>query len=271
MPVAMPMRATALREGLERRESAAARWSVRLAWFSFVLLLVAGLSHRYGLLETVAFLWVLGIVGFLALIALGLAMMGFSDLWQHGDRAGRRSLVGLLLALATLAPFLVGGWRFAVHPPLSDVSTDLVDPPSLAAAAARRDPRARRLAPISPGEAAMIAEHYPEASGRRYEATPGRVLRAVLELVGQRGWTIVAHRGGGEEDTETAIEALAGSFILRFPADVAIRLTDEGETTFVDMRSASHFGRHDLGDNAMRITRFLSELDKAVEVTSEAE
>lgn len=269
MPGAATMRAGRLREGFERRDSVAALWSVRCAVFAFVLFLVAAPSHRYGLLETVAFLWTLGIVGLLGLAALLLSALGFADLWQRGDRAGRRSLVGLLVALVTLAPFLVGGWRFAVHPPLSDVATDVADPPALVAAVAHRDPRARPVTPITPGAAAMIAEHYPQVSGRRYEVAPERVLQAILAILGERGWTVSSTRGGGEDDVEITVEARAGSFLLRFPADVAVRLTDEGPTTYVDMRSASHFGRHDLGDNAMRITRFLAELDAAVEALPE--
>jgi hypothetical protein len=40
-----------------------------------------------------------------------------------------------------------------------------------------------------------------------------------------------------------------------------VRLTDEGTSTYVDMRSASRYGRHDLGDNAAQITAFLALLD----------
>ena len=60
------------------------------------------------------------------------------------------------------------------------------------------------------------------------------------------------------------IEALARTAILAFPVDVSIRITDEGETSYVDMRSASRYGRHDLGDNAARIAGFLTALDAAV-------
>jgi uncharacterized protein (DUF1499 family) len=45
---------------------------------------------------------------------------------------------------------------------------------------------------------------------------------------------------------------------------VAIRVFDDSSATFVDMRSASRYGRHDLGDNATRINRFLSDLDDRV-------
>jgi len=51
---------------------------------------------------------------------------------------------------------------------------------------------------------------------------------------------------------------------LRFPVDAVVRMTDEGDATYVDMRSASQFGQHDLGDNARRIDDFLSDLDAAM-------
>ncbi len=39
---------------------------------------------------------------------------------------------------------------------------------------------------------------------------------------------------------------------------------DDGDTVIVDMRSASRYGRYDLGDNATRIVDFLAELDQQV-------
>jgi uncharacterized protein (DUF1499 family) len=66
------------------------------------------------------------------------------------------------------------------------------------------------------------------------------------------------------------IEALAHTPLLGFPVDVAVRLTDEGTSTYVDMRSASRYGRHDLGDNAARIAAFLGELDAEMAVQAGA-
>ncbi|PZN55303.1 MAG: hypothetical protein DIU65_06395, partial [Proteobacteria bacterium] len=51
---------------------------------------------------------------------------------------------------------------------------------------------------------------------------------------------------------------------LELPADVSVRISADAETTLVDMRSASRYGRHDLGDNARRIVVFLSELDSQI-------
>ncbi|MEM9104290.1 MAG: DUF1499 domain-containing protein [Pseudomonadota bacterium] len=49
--------------------------------------------------------------------------------------------------------------------------------------------------------------------------------------------------------------------IFGFASDISIRLSEEAETTFVDMRSVSRFGPHDLGTNARMINSFLIALD----------
>lgn len=49
--------------------------------------------------------------------------------------------------------------------------------------------------------------------------------------------------------------------VFGFASDVSIRLSEEAETTFVDMRSVSRFGPHDLGTNARIIDGFLGALD----------
>lgn len=51
------------------------------------------------------------------------------------------------------------------------------------------------------------------------------------------------------------------TLVLGIPQDVLVRLSEEEETTFVDMRAATRDGNHDLGLNAELITRFLRDLD----------
>jgi hypothetical protein len=248
----------------ERRSSRAALWAARLSTFSAVLFVVAGLGHRFGLVETTGFFWVLGLVAALALAALVLAGAGFFQLWTHGDRGGRSAGRAVIVALLVLSPFLVSAWRVYAFPMLSDISTDLTDPPPLDAAAGLRSGDMNPVAAITAEHAAFQAEAYPEVTGRRYPLSADRVEELAAALVLDNGWTLIAPPQPPGPSGDGMIEALARTAILALPVDVSIRITDEGDTAYVDMRSASRYGRHDLGDNAARITGFLTALDAAV-------
>ncbi len=243
----------------DRQTSRAAGWSRRTGAFSLVLLATAWAGHHLGLVETPAFLWVLALVALLAALALLLAGLAFARLWGFGDRGGRDLTVGALLALVVLAPFAVAAYRATLYPPLKDISTDLDDPPALAA------PAGGEAEMPTPGERRLQAQAYALVTGRRYELPFKETVDAVEAVFARQGWrlegTLPLPDSGASEAT---IRATARSFVLELPADVAIRVVGEGETTFVDMRSASRYGRHDLGDNAARIVKFLAELDQEV-------
>lgn len=66
------------------------------------------------------------------------------------------------------------------------------------------------------------------------------------------------------EQNATRFAAIAHSPFLGLKSDVVIRLLDEGETTYVDMRSLSRYGKRDMGLNAAFITEFLSALEGEV-------
>ncbi|RWQ68722.1 MAG: DUF1499 domain-containing protein [Mesorhizobium sp.] len=246
----------------ERQTSKVAGWSRRTGAFSAVLLLTVLIGHRYGLVETPAFLWVLGIVALLAAFALLFAGFAFSRLWNFGDRGGRDLTVGTLLALLVLAPFGIAAYWAATYPPLRDISTDFDDPPMLDTSTRTGDMNA--LSPPTPGEQRLQTETYPLVTGRSYNLPFDRVLEAVETVLDRRDWQLTAPFPRAIGQSEVTIDALAKSFILSLPTDVAIRVTDDGDAIIVDMRSASRYGRYDLGDNAARIVDFLAELDQEV-------
>jgi hypothetical protein len=235
-----------------------------VAVFSAVLLVTAGLSHRYALLETPAFLGVMAVVALLGGAALLLAALSFRKVWYEGDRGGGALTLGVLVALLVLTPFLVSAYRVAVNPELHDISTDLDDPPSLAVAARTRGPDMNPLVPMTPEQRKLQAQSYPQVTGRRYELSFDRTFDTVMALMKRKGWEPIGPwlEAGGQ--SEITIDTVAYTTILAFPIDVAIRLVNEGDTTYVDMRSASRYGRHDLGDNAARIVDFLTELDTEI-------
>lgn len=247
--------------GPERRVSPMAQRARRIAGFSLVLLIVAGVGHRYGMVETVAYFWILALVAGLALLALGLAAGGFWRLWLYGEKAGKASLAATLLAAIVLAPYAAGAYFVLRYPVLNDISTDLVEPPQFVLASARRSGAMNAIVPITREAAALQTEHYPDVSGRRYDASMSRVMNAAAAVIAARGWKPYARLPLEAEHGEVSIELEALTLLVRFPADAVLRLTDEGASTFVDMRLNTRYAKHDLGDNARRIRAFMSDLD----------
>ena len=248
-----------------RRVSPAAEWARRVSAFSLVLFATAGVGHRYRLVETEAFLWTLALVAALAVLGLVLAAAGFVRLWTHGDKAGRAALAAVLLSAVVLVPYGAAAWLYVRLPALTDMTTDLDEPPRFAAAPNFRNRRMNAIVPIAPEAAAAQMRAYPDIAGRRLDATPDRVLAALAPVVAARGWRVRGHLPTSSQSPEVSIEMEAPSFLLRFPADAVVRLTDEDETTFVDMRIAVRYGPHDLGANARRIRGFMADLAAELE------
>lgn len=250
---------------LEPRTTRAAGLSRGMASFAMVLLVTAVLGHRRGLVETPAFFWVMGIVALLAALALLLSGFAFSRLWKFGDEGGHDLTFGALVALLVLSPFAYTAYQVATLPMLRDISTDLENPPDINVAALMRTPGMNGLEPTSPGERSLQAEAYPLVAGRRYDLSLDRVLESVTAVLSRRDWeVIVPPRAPEQASGEVDIEAVARTMILALPSDVGIRVVDDGNSVFVDMRSASRYGRHDLSVNAELIVGFLTELDQEI-------
>lgn len=252
----------------ERLFSRSATWSLRLSVFAAALLVYSVVLYRLGSVPAVALFWLLGIDGLVALAGIAFALLGFKDVWQRGDKGIARAAGGLLVAAIVLAPFGISGYRAVVYPRLYDISSDVDDPPPFIAPATQRSPSMNPVGPMSPDALTLQSAAYPDVTGRRYDGSPDMILPAVMAVIEAKGWTVTATRGTPGQDDEILVEALAHTRFLALPVDVVIRLTDEGGTTFVDMRSASRYIRHDFGDNARRITDFMSALDNEVQGTA---
>ncbi len=249
---------------LERRRSRAAEWSRRIGYFSLVLLLVASVGHRYGFVETPPFLMVLGVVSALALIALACAAFGFARLWQRGDKAGRNATAGTAMALLALSPMIAATGAGLYYPALNDITTDTADPPDLPIAAAARDPAMNPIVDPSPDAVAEQIEAYPDIVGRRFEATIDQVQDAVVAEAQARGWIVRGGSTPNEDAREASVEMIAYTPVFAFADDAVVRLTEEDDATFVDMRIVSRYGRSDLGNNARQIGSFLSAIDQTL-------
>lgn len=246
-----------------QRVSRSALWSRRLALFGAALFLVGAAAHRFGRLDTQTFIIALGVVA----VFFSLSMLAFAHafyrMWNEGDRVGTNLVVAALVLLCGLAPFGVMAYRGATTPMLNDISTDTENRPILAAVRDRTPwmnvPRA-----MSETEAEDQLAAYPYVVGHSYTLPADRMAQIISGVVAARNWTVLRSFGAVAEGGSSTLNAVARSFLVGYPADVAIRISDDGEATYVDMRSASRFGRHDFGDNAHRIRRFFDDLDAAV-------
>ena len=290
----------------ERPKSIAATWSRRLGRFALMLAFMALLLHRVGMLDLPNAVAAVLLAAAVAVLVLGLSMIGFFMLWHIGAKGGHASFSGMVMALIILIPVGLSASRYVLLPNIHDISTDVASPPdwleqpeftaSWLTRSETMDPAARRLQ----------IEAYPQITGRRYEGAIDRVLIAVQAIAREKKWTPVANIGvealvdaldpaaaGGSGQTESpspedldpstvplpaprpdiesgTLEPLPNFAVLQYrtrtlvlgiPQDILIRLSEEEETTFVDMRAATRDGDHDLGLNAELIRTFLHDLD----------
>ena len=244
------------------RHSRAARWSRRSAIFAVILFVVAGAMHRFGRIDTETLLLTLGLVAVLVVVALVTFLVAFQRMWTRGDKVGTNLVVAGFFLLLVLIPLGFLGYRGLTTPMLHDISTDTESRPLLAPVpqptSAMNVPRA-----MTADEAEEQLAAYPTVIGHAYTLPAERIRQVIQTLVQDRGWRIVRDFPVISGPAAT-LNVVAGSYLLGFPSDVAIRVSDEEAASYVDMRSASRYGRHDFGDNAMRIGRFFDDLDAAV-------
>lgn len=217
----------------------------RLIWLALlacVLPVLGALGSRWQLWP-----YGLGLLLLLAGLMLALPVLGLA-LWQ-------RQWLSLLLAalpVLVLVPLLIQGVRLPV---INDISTDLVSPPPLTAAARLRGPRHHAPAYPGPETAAKQRAQWPELGPLTLPLSPREVKPVVLTLIRERGWQLVS------DMDPLQVEAVVRSRWFGFEDDVAIRLTAQDGQTRVDMRSASRVGKSDFGVNAKRVQVFLTDLE----------
>jgi uncharacterized protein (DUF1499 family) len=229
-----------------------------------MLMVVATAAHKFGHLGTYPFLWCLVIAAALAGFSAILAVGGLVSLWQVGAEGGRRSAWSLLLSGAILTPFAYALFLGMTLPQLTQVSTDLSDPPAMNETARPANGFVNAITPIGEADARAQMKYYPEIAGRRYPLSPDQLGDIVKQLLKSRGWRIGSTTGTGSQQDPIVITALANTLIFSIPADVSLRIVDDGETSVVDMRSAIRFGSHDLGLDRDFVVGFLDDLDAAV-------
>ncbi len=254
-----------MRREYVRRPSRAARWALPPSVFAPVLAGTSIIAHRIGTLSDQNFVLVLLASVFLGLSGALFALFGLRALWREAAIGGRRSGWALAFSAPVLLPAAAAMWLYQTTAPLSDVSTDTQDPPHFSSHA----PRGPGMNTNEPPRlnVALQKQYYENVTGRRYQLSSEGIAAQVGALVLENGWQPLFDKPVQRTTGEWLIEAKVTTTVLGFVDDVAIRVTDEGESTYVDMRSASRFGAFDLGANARRIVEFMNALDIRIQTT----
>ena len=195
----------------------------------------------------------------LGFVVLVMSVFKMSKLGQAAPDASPARYL-LIAVAATLIPLMLLGsnvYKAQQYPFIHDISTDTSHPPLFSEAAKDRNETDHKV--DYEGEALAQAQKlsYVDIKPLVVPQDIQTVLVAVKAQVNDNGWDTL---GIQSEQLPFTVEAVASSALFGFKDDVVIRLTQQGQSVIVDMRSMSRQGKSDLGANALRIQAFLKEL-----------
>lgn len=238
-------------------------WARRMALFFVQLLILTVLLHRFGSLATPAALNLFAVsVGGLVL-AIVVALVGIVRIWFGGQIGAAQAFAAIAIALVGLALPLYYFSQFFLLPRLNDVETTPRQPMQFTQLAAQRPADANRIVEPDLAAAELQEKAYPDLRPMELERSATETFDIVHEAVKRIGWTIVLNEPPGEQPGR--IEATDRTMIMGFTDDVLVRVTGDDTHAFIDVRSASRYGMHDLGANADRIRALFAEVKAALE------
>jgi uncharacterized protein (DUF1499 family) len=238
-------------------------WARRMALFFVQLLILTVLLHRFGSLATPAALNLLTVsIGGLVL-AIIVAVAGLVRIWFGGQIGAGQAFAGIAIALIGLALPLHYFSQFFLMPQLNDVETTPRQPMQFSQLAAQRPADANRIVEPDLAAAEIQEKAYPDLRPMELERSATETFDIVHEAVKRIGWTIVLNEPPGEQPGR--IEATDRTMIMGYTDDVLVRVTGDDTHAFIDVRSVSRYGMHDLGANADRIRALFAEVKAALE------
>ncbi|MEM7619844.1 MAG: DUF1499 domain-containing protein [Pseudomonadota bacterium] len=145
-------------------------------------------------------------------------------------------------------------------PAINDVTTDISAPPTFEFLAEQREIGANSV--IYPKEtyAPKQQTSYPDLQPLILDRSTKEAYDLLQETVKNLGWQMVAKQAPGKDGAAGWIEATDTTLLIGFTDDIVVRVAGDDATARIDMRSASRYGRHDLGRNASRIRELFREV-----------
>lgn len=244
-----------------------ADWAARLAFFAVQLLIVAIALHRFAGLATPVALNIAALAFAIAALGMLMAFVSFVRIWREGMGGLTQAVFAMLLGIGLLAwPAAVLPAYYAL-PEINDITTDVTTPPEFVRLAAR--PKMANPATYGGSDIAELqTEAYPDIR-------PIKVLRPAVEafeitrnVMEKRGLRIITAVAPAGDERAGVIEAVDKTMVLGFDDDLIVRVTTLEEGSRIDVRSASRFGSHDFGRNAIRVRELLKQLNARLDTGS---
>jgi len=239
-------------------------WARRMALFFVQLLILTVLLHRFGTLATPAAMNLMAVsVGglFLAIIV---AVIGLVRIWFGGQIGAAQAFTGIAIALIGLAVPLWYLSQSFLLPRLNDIETTPRHPMQFKQLAAMRPADANRVVEPDLSAAEEQEKAYPDIRPMELERSATETFDIVHEAVKRLGWNIVLNEPPGDGQPG-CIEATTRTLIMGYTDDELIRVTGDDTRAFIDVRSVSRYGMHDLGANAEHIRTLFAEVQSALE------
>jgi uncharacterized protein (DUF1499 family) len=252
-------------------KSRLAVWARRIALFALAAAILSTMIVRADLLEIVPALATVAGSLLLAGAAILLAIGALGVIWREGLRGLGSAVTAIFVGLALVAyPGYLAVKAYNL-PAINDIATDTADPPRLEALARMRPRQANPATYPGAAVAAQQTAAYPDVEPLLLSTAPSVVYDTAHATIEKRKWRIVEARPPLPRRRDGHIEAVARTPILGFRDDVVVRIRADEDGTRLDVRSASRYGRHDLGANAARIVSLLEDIEAAVDALPPAQ
>jgi uncharacterized protein (DUF1499 family) len=242
-------------------------WARRCAFFALAATVLAIAIVRAGLLEIVPALATFAGALLFAMIGIVLAIGAFVVIWRQGIDGAGYAFAAVAIGVALIAYPAYLGVRAYTLPMINDVTTDPINPPNFDVVARLRPRGTVEYAGLYAAEQQRVA--YPDIEPLTVMTTPQIAYEEAIKVITKRKWRIVVERAPQAGRRDGQIEAVARTAIMGFRDDVAVRIRPVTDGALIDVRSASRYGRHDLGTNAARIRSLLEDIDEAVSLRTD--
>ena len=251
----------------EPRRLLVSAWAVRIAAICVALIVTSLLLHRLFDLPTPLALNLIALSFAGAVLAILLSLFALLRVWQKGYHGAGNALVAIAIASAILMWPLSLLPTIQQLPEINDVTTDTTNPPAFTALAVDRPPGARQP-DYNPEFSEIQQEVYPDLRTLSVDRDAAEVLTLAAQTLRRLRMEVVREDAPSRENGNVGyVEAIDRTLVIGFRDDVVVRVAGSGRGALVDVRSASRFGRHDLGRNAQRLREVLRALIERLQST----